>query len=186
VWAIAPGRGIYKSTDGGERWELLFFCCFDSLDETLALDPIRPTTAWAGFEDSLHKTIDGGRTWQRAGLDSMVHAIALDPSDPAVVYVGTEEGVFKSSDAGRSWQELQGPLDGVAVLALAIDSEYPQIVYASTNGFVFRSTDGGDHWRRLGRGLPVREFDALAVDPAAGILYAGSAGAGLFELSIAG
>jgi photosystem II stability/assembly factor-like uncharacterized protein len=112
-----------------------------------------------------------------------VHAVVLDPSAPTHVYVGTENGAFKSTDAGESWRALRG-LGGTGVLALAIDPEHPQNVYASTEGGVFLSADGGSHWHRLGRGLPVRYYDALAVDTAAGMAYVGAFGGGIFEVRL--
>jgi hypothetical protein len=48
---------------------------------------------------------------------------------------------------------------------------------------VFWTGDGGQSWRRFAR-LPVREFGTLAIDPAAGIVYAGANGGGIFELRL--
>jgi hypothetical protein len=72
----------------------------------------------------------------------------------------------------------------VDVLALAIDPEDPKNVFASTESGVFVSADGGDHWRSLGRGLPVRGYDALAIDPAASMVYVGAFGGGIFEVRL--
>jgi hypothetical protein len=46
------------------------------------------------------------------------------------------------------------------------------------------SADGGSHWGRLGRGLPVRNYDALAVDTAASMVYVGAFGGGIFEVAL--
>ena len=44
--------------------------------------------------------------------------------------------------------------------------------------------DGGANWSSLSRGLPVRTYDAVALDSAAGRLYAGADGGGIFELRL--
>jgi photosystem II stability/assembly factor-like uncharacterized protein len=149
----------------------------------LAIDPLAPETLYAGGL-GVRKSVDGGITWQGAGLTRrLVLALAVDPKETAVVYAGTDAGLFKSTNAGASWQPVRGALDGVRVEALAIDPEQRQTVYAGTDSGVFWTADGGHSWRRFTR-LPRRAFDALAVDPTAGIVYAGSNGGGIFELKL--
>jgi photosystem II stability/assembly factor-like uncharacterized protein len=185
VYAIASEHGLYKSTDGGNHWQLLGRS-FGATSDTaaLALDPQDPETVWAAAV-GLFKSVDGGLTWRSSGFEgSTVHAVVLDPNMPTHVYVGTEEGAFKSTNAGATWRALQGPVDGVDVLALAIDPEHPENVFASTESGVFVSADAGSHWRRLGRHLPVRNYDALAIDTAAGMVYVGAFGGGIFEAAL--
>ena len=130
------------------------------------------------------KSRDGGATWRRAGLArTPVLALAIKPKESATLYAGTDAGLFKSADAGASWQALHGPLDGVRVEALAIDTEQPRTVYAGTDRGVFWTADGGHGWRQFTH-LPLRTFDALAIDPAAGMLYGGAYGGGIFELRL--
>jgi photosystem II stability/assembly factor-like uncharacterized protein len=161
-------------------------CGFGTSDDSasaLALDPRDPETVYVGAL-GLFKSGAGGATWRGAGLTgSIVHAIALDPEKPATLYAGTNVGLFKSTNAGASWQTLAGPLTDVEVEALAIDPQRPQTVYAGTDRGVFWTGDGGQTWRRFRR-LPVRGFGALAVDPAAGMVYAGAYGGGIFELRL--
>jgi hypothetical protein len=45
--------------------------------------------------------------------------------------------------------------------------------------------DRGASWSSLSHGLPLRTYDALAVDPAARLLYAGALGGGIYELRLA-
>jgi photosystem II stability/assembly factor-like uncharacterized protein len=185
---------VFRSDDGGATWRLggdvekvptrgapdYGFPTFP-----LAIDPLGPDTLYAGGL-RVSKSTDGGTTWRSVGLArTPVGALAIDPKEPAIVYAGTDAGLFKSTDAGASWRALHGPLDDVRVEALAIDPRQRQTVYAGTDRGVFWTTDGGQSWRRFIR-LPVRTFDALAVDPAAGIVYAGAYGGGIFELSQSG
>ena len=149
----------------------------------LAIAPLDPEVLYAG-DLGVFKSVDGGVTWRNAGLDRRpVTALAVDPNDASIVYASTDAGLFKSTDAGSSWQRLRGALDGVLVEALAIDPKYQGTVYAGTDRGVFWSTDGGDSWRRFTH-LPLRPFSAVAVDRAAGILYAGAYGGGIYELNL--
>jgi photosystem II stability/assembly factor-like uncharacterized protein len=149
----------------------------------LAIDPLDPETLYAGGLGVL-KSVDGGMSWRSAGLTRRpVLALAVDPKEAALVYAGTDAGLFKSTDAGASWKALHGPLDGVRVEALAIDPKHRRTVYAGTDRGVFWTANGGYRWRRFAR-LPLRTFDALAVDPAASVLYVGAYGGGIYELKL--
>jgi photosystem II stability/assembly factor-like uncharacterized protein len=201
-WAFGGGMAtiydsrVFKSRDGGATWrasgkvqtlkvpaapnEVPAKTVFGS---RVAIDPLDPDTLYAGALGVL-KSTDGGTTWREAGLArTPVGALAIDPKESAIVYAGTDAGLFNSTDAGASWQPLHGPLDDVPVEALAIDPKQPLTVYAGTDRGVFWTADGGESWRRFTR-LPVRTFDALAIDPAAGIVYAGTYGGGIFELKL--
>jgi photosystem II stability/assembly factor-like uncharacterized protein len=201
-WAFGGGMAtiydsrVFKSRDGGATWrasgkvqtlkvpaapnEVPAKTVFGS---RVAIDPLDPDTLYAGALGVL-KSTDGGTTWREAGLArTPVGALAIDPKEPATLYVGTDAGLFKSTSAGASWQALRGPLGGVRVEALAINPQRPQTVYAGTDRGVFWTGDGGESWRRFSR-LPLRTFDALAIDSAAHIVYAGAYGGGIFELRL--
>lgn len=188
---------VFRSRDGGRTWsesrQVQAVDVPDSpgatldrpvLTPPLAIDPLNPDTLYAGGV-GVQRSVDGGRTWRRAGLRrSAVLSLAVDPEDTAVLYAGTDAGLSKSTNAGATWQPLQGALDDVRVEALAIDPMYRRTVIAGTDRGVFWSTDGGDRWRRFTR-LPPRTFDVLAMDRSAGLLYAGANGAGIYELELA-
>jgi photosystem II stability/assembly factor-like uncharacterized protein len=149
----------------------------------LAIDPADPETLYAGGLGVL-KSLDGGATWRPVGLTSTpVVTLAVDPEVPATVYAGTYAGLFKSTDAGLSWQAQHGLLDGAPVQALAIDPQRPQTVFAGTDRGVVWTGNGGHRWRHFTH-LPLRTFDALAIDPAAGRVYAGAYGGGIYELKL--
>jgi photosystem II stability/assembly factor-like uncharacterized protein len=181
---------VFRSDDGGATWRLggdvQKFPAPGAPDYgfpifPLAIDPLDPETLYAGGL-GVFKSTDGGTTWRSVGLArTPVGALATDPKEPAIVYAGTDAGLFKSTDAGATWQALHGPLDDVRVEALAIEPRHRQTVYAGTDRGVVWTADGGHSWRQFKR-LPLRTFDALAVDPAAGIVYAGAYGGGIFEL----
>src|SRR5262249_24324237 len=124
---------------------------------SLALDPGQPTTLYAGTDDGVFKSVNGGVSWSAAinGLDdTWVLAVAVDPSNSSTLYAGTSSfgGVFKSSNGGASWAEMNVGLSTGSVSALAIDPLPPRTLYAGTSGafgglvFIFKSIDGGGSW----------------------------------------
>jgi photosystem II stability/assembly factor-like uncharacterized protein len=188
---------VFKTTDGGRVWSM--GTEVQTLQAPpagtaarvphvlsaapLAIDPRNPDVLYAGGP-AVVKSVDGGRTWRKAGpTRGPVFALAVDPAQPAIVYAGTAAGLVKSTDAGAGWQPLPGRLDRRSVEALALDPADRRTLFAGTDRGVFWSTDGGTRWRRF-TGLPRRPFVSLAVDRAAGVLYAGANGGGVYELDL--
>ena len=66
-------------------------------------DPSRPGTIYAATVGGLHRSTDGGKSWERVSRESLVvTALAVDPRSGRL-YVGTEgEGVFTSDDGGAT------------------------------------------------------------------------------------
>jgi photosystem II stability/assembly factor-like uncharacterized protein len=128
-------RGVYRTDDGGESWDLVLHVSQESGCIDLALDPNNPRFLYAamwdvhintwglnsgGPDSGVWRTADGGDTWERVsgvgqGLpsqnDRTIGKIAVEvaPSDPGRVYVLTEEEaprLYRSNDYGRSWTHV--------------------------------------------------------------------------------
>jgi photosystem II stability/assembly factor-like uncharacterized protein len=119
--SIGPGETsrIYKTLDGGGRWELQFA----NTDPKVFLDAMafRDANRGVAFSDSVDgrfvilTTADGGRAWHQVPSDRLPAAlpgegafaasgtnVALDGG--SAVWIGTTAGrVLRSSDDGRSW-----------------------------------------------------------------------------------
>ncbi len=194
-------EGVFKSANGGENWTP----AFTSLPHTvtlplpyitsivLAIDPINPTTLYAGINPfGIFKSADGGGNWfgVNNGLTAEgssyyypVRSLVIDPATPTTLYAGTAGGgVFKTKNGAGNWTSLNTPF--IYVEELAIDPGMPTTLYAGTNGSgVFKSPNGGLHWSPLNNGLSSSFVHALALDPLRPtILYAGTEGGGVFAL----
>jgi len=72
---------------------------------TLAIDPVTPTTLYAGtWGGGVFKSANGGGNWTavKTGLtNTYVQALVIDPATPATLYAGMEGGgVFAIQDLG--------------------------------------------------------------------------------------
>lgn len=128
-----PERGVYRSRDGGENWEMVLHVSDDAGCVDLAVDPQNPRILYAGFWDiqidtwmldsggpgsGLWRSTDGGGSWEKlshAGLglpasdESTIGkiSVAVAPSDPDRVYVLTEEDsprLYRSDNGGDSFR----------------------------------------------------------------------------------
>ncbi len=197
--------GVWKTTDAGTTWEPVFDEQSSYSIGEVALDPERPETVWVGtgenvsgrhvgWGDGVYRSRDGGRTWEKVGLDGSDHIgkILVDPRDSDVVYVaaegplwssGGDRGVYKTTDGGESWSPVLriGEATGVTDLEFAPGS--PDVLYAAayqrrrrawgllaggSGSGIYKSTDRGESWREVTEGLPEGDMGkiGLAVTPA--------------------
>jgi photosystem II stability/assembly factor-like uncharacterized protein len=170
------GSGLWSSPDGGDTWNRVRDgLTGDSRVYGLTVHPAEPRTIFAGAEDGIHKSRDGGRSFAR--LDSPMNAtevwkIAIDPTDPDIIFAGTRPAaLYRSTDGGRNWQKLAAdivdecPNVGVPrVTALTVDPADPRVIWAGIEvDGVRRSTDGGDSWSRITAGVYDLDIHDIAV-----------------------
>lgn len=77
---------------------------------TLASYPLNPKMVYAGTENGMCTTTDGGATWSSRFIGQRVTGIAVDPRDTRTVYVVADSGFYISSDGGQTW-EMAAELD---------------------------------------------------------------------------
>jgi len=147
----------------------------DDLEFAVESTEQQPDVVYAGTDDGIYKSEDGGDTWALTGLSgASVDAIAVHPFNSGVVYAGTNGStvaIYQSTDGGDTWQEkLSEELDEVA--ALLIDTDNPDHVYAGIRNSYradnfCKSTNGGRTWEcsRAGR-ISTPPVISLAMTPA--------------------
>ena len=187
--AFATVAGLSKTTDGGATWSsVLAGSTF-----TVALDPVDPSTVYAGGGIGVLKSVNGGATWTEytQGLPAFPpQVLVVDPQTPQFLYAGfggfripaSRPGLYVSRDGGSQWGPTNEELP-LAVAAIAIDPQMSSTIYAAgAAGRVFKSINGGDGWSSSSTGLPARDVVALAVHPdAPSIVFAGTYGGGVFR-----
>jgi photosystem II stability/assembly factor-like uncharacterized protein len=170
------GSGAWTSPDGGESWQRVRSGLWgESRIYGLATHPREPRTVFAGADDGLYRSRDGGQSFER--LDSPMNRmdvwkIAFDSADPDTIFAGTRPAaLFRSKDGGRHWSKLSAaiveecPNVGVPrVTALTVDPSDRRIVWAGVEvDGVRRSLDGGETWTRVAGGLNDPDIHDVAV-----------------------
>jgi photosystem II stability/assembly factor-like uncharacterized protein len=178
VYAAIFGKGVYRITDGRERWELLpssprytqrlGSAARNSVQQAFEVSPSQALYAQA--LDGLYVR-KGDSAWL-APFRGAVSAILADSYHPGVVYAGV-----LTSTTGGLYEGL--------VYALAPDQSNANELYAGSWGSgVYRTDDGGYSWETRTTGLRDRAREVLAIARAAEdrrTLYIGTAGLGVYR-----
>ncbi len=134
---VAPGLGVYRSSDGGATWTDLGLHNTRYIGK-IWVDPHNPDTVLVGAQGhffgpspdrGVYRSTDGGRTWAhvlKLGDWTGVVDIAADPTDPHVLFAsaweahqypwqsyftpvsGAGSAIYKSLDGGVNWTRQQG------------------------------------------------------------------------------
>jgi len=158
-----PAGGLWKTTNGGETWEVKT----DDLPtlgiSAVAFDPINPSIVYAGTGDrdagdapgmGVIKSTDGGETWffSNAGIDTRtVGAMHICDDATGSIIIGTDNGIWRSQDAGVTW--TQESTNTYEYKDLAMHPTQHNIVYATGAGRFYKSTNYGDTWTMVNNGM---------------------------------
>ncbi len=191
LWNAGGDRGLYKTSDGGETWQLSLEIDEHTGVSEVLLDPRQPDTLYAvtyqrrrrvwnlingGPGGGVHKSTDGGEHWRRleGGLpsgDVGRIGLAVAPSNPDLLYAiveasGEDGGFFRSTDRGESWQRRSDYTSGSPQYyqELIVDPHRPERIY-SMDTWMQVSEDGGSTWNGVGETFKHVDNHALWIDP---------------------
>ena len=153
--------GVFRSSDGGERWEWTGNGLISPFVQDVAVSPdferdgvVAAATAVSG----LHMSFDCGENWFRRefwGIRPTVTRVAISPDfgrDQMIVAGTQREGVFVSRNRGQGWNGFVSGLEDAEISALAIApgaSNGGSVLAATDSGVLLRSTDACRSWERV-------------------------------------
>jgi photosystem II stability/assembly factor-like uncharacterized protein len=173
-----PAVGLYRSPDGGGRWDLV--ALQGHAVSSIVIDPHHPDVVMAASAESgVVRSSDGGKTWKSVLPDDHVGGVwlVLDPDNPKNVYAGTrpiaaggrggggggrgappvttpatDSQIYRSTDEGVTWKKTSPnglPGGNFGTIALAVaPGTKGKRVYDYIAQGIYRSDDGGEHWTR--------------------------------------
>jgi photosystem II stability/assembly factor-like uncharacterized protein len=192
TWYVAAASGgVWKTVNCGTTWTPVFDSYGSYSIGCVAIDPQDHLVVWVGtgennsqrsvgYGDGLYKSIDGGASFSRVGLQTSEHIakIVIDPRRSNTVYVaaqgplwkpGGARGLFKTTDGGKTWKAVLQISENTGVTDVLLHPRNPDVVYAvayqrrrhvwtlidgGPESGLHRSTDGGQTWRKIYKGLP--------------------------------
>ena len=179
--ALNPLQGIYRTIDGGERWELVRKTDFYKsgskgtlfVFDTSLVNAGRTLTVYAGsHNEGLLRSLDGGSTWEKLNFTGQfILDIKENPARQGELFIATQTGLYKYSNSRPT--KIGGGLPGYP-RTIAVSPQQPSIVYAALGkAGVFKSQDQGITFNPAGEGLPSdTNYTDISASPVnADILY---------------
>jgi photosystem II stability/assembly factor-like uncharacterized protein len=158
---VAPGSGLYKSTDGGNTWHQMTKGLPSSDDGSLgrigvAVAPSDPARVYATVEAKkgagVYRSDDAGESWHLVNTDRRIGGrgpgamgIAVAPDNPDLIYIANTT-TWKSSDAGKTFVGFRGAPGGDDYQRIWISSENPQTIALSSDQGAVITVNGGASW----------------------------------------
>lgn len=161
LWGANPERGVYRTRDGGESWELVLHIDDDTGAIDLAMDPADPATIFAAMYQR-----------RRTGF-------GFNGGGPG-------SGLYRTMDGGENWTELtEGlPTGDKGRIGIDVFRQNGNVVYAlveadarrASQGFgggggpsrsgLFRSLDRGSTWEKMSDTNPrPMYYSKVRIDP---------------------
>lgn len=195
------GGGVWKTSDAGQLWENISDGYFTTGSVgAIAVSESHPRIVYVGtgehaprgvmtsYGDGVYKSIDGGSTWKKVGLEKTQHIsrIIIHPENPDIVYVAAQgalhapnedRGIFKTTNGGETWEKILYVDAKTGAAELSMDMNYPEILYAAMwehqrlpwkvisggpGSDLYKSTDAGKTWKKINQGLP-KEKGKMAI-----------------------
>jgi len=190
----ASGGGVWKTDDYGTTWNIVSDHYFETPsigDIAVAQNDANIVYVGTGSDGlrsnvivgkGMYKSIDGGETWEHAGLRETGHigAVEIDPTDHNIVWVAAigqafnaneERGVYKTVDGGKNWERVLFISDTVGFSDIELLPGNPNIIFATAwkaqrkpwtiisggtqdEGGLYKSVDAGLTWEKITEGLP--------------------------------
>jgi len=137
IWDSNPERGLYRTDDGGDTWDLVKFISDKAGFVDVAIHPDNPNILFAS-------------SWERVRGPYFLQS------------GGPGSALWKTTDGGDTWMKVEGPgwpTGEFGRIGIAISKSDPEIMYANTeaeayegdeepNG-LYRSDDGGLSWEKM-------------------------------------
>ena len=143
--------GVYKSTNGGNTWNitgLSFGLSAGNTVSKLLIDPNNSNIIFATTLNSIKRSTDGGATWADAFTDNaaLFNDIVYKIGSNSIIYATSRKGKFYiSTNNGISWSIASTPSSNRLDIALTAN-DVNQILTMDNNGVLRKSTNQGSTW----------------------------------------
>ena len=185
----AGNAGIYRTTNGGASWSLVFNLGDGGFGyPRITVSPAAPQRAYAhlyrngpgGPQYQFLVSEDGGSNWTEPAATGLAEDFSVfahaDPANADVVYVGMRD-LYKSSDGGKTFRNMtrgytprdefdpENSTSHVDQHSLAFHPTNTSTLYLGNDGGVFLSANGAETFQSLSGTLSLVQAYSIAAHP---------------------
>lgn len=151
------GKGIYCSTNAGERWNTLEgSAIINNSIRKIVIHPVGPDTIFVSTVLGMYVSRDNGLNWDLmippGNQNDDFRGLLVHPHYPNIIFAGSAFGQrIKSIDGGRNWYEINTAGRTVGVDDICNDPNNDSILYFVSGSMsvglgVWKTTDMGENW----------------------------------------
>ncbi|NJD07532.1 MAG: hypothetical protein FIA97_13700 [Methylococcaceae bacterium] len=165
-----PARGVFKSIDGGQKWQETGLHPLMSADDatvhSVRVDPADSKVVYAlsgiswGWDvetQGVFKSVDGGGHWQPSnqglanpeGKLPSVYSLRFTGTSGSTLWLGSDRGLFTSNDQGAHWQTVTADLSGVSIHGLTANSGSNGKIMIAVDRGLLSSANSGASWQTI-------------------------------------
>lgn len=187
----AVGLGIFKSTDGGENWELWNNGMGNTTVGRLIMHPTNNQILFAASSSGIYKTTDGGENWNKVKSGN-TQEIVFKADDPNTIFASGGGKFYRSEDGGDNFTQITSGIGSASRAVIGVSPADPNVVYfhtvsGSEFAATYRSDDAGLNFVQKSTSPNIMGYDCnggsggqgwydldMAVDPTnADVIYSG-------------
>ena len=143
--------GVWKTTDGGQKWKPIFDDMEISSIGSIAVAPSDPNVIYVGSGEAnirgnvaagngIYKSTDAGKTWTHIWKqEGQIGTMVVHPKNPDIAFAAVlghafgpnpERGVYRTVDGGKTWQQVLKKDADTGASDLCMDPNNPRVLFA--------------------------------------------------------
>lgn len=200
------GRGVLRSLDGGQTWQMSNTGMGNVVVGRMIIDPKNPGVLIAATSSGLYRTTNYGNNWTRVRSGNFKEVV-MHPTNSQLVYAATYGGAayYRSTNNGAGWTQITSGLPtGQRRMVIGVsnaDTNFVYVLVTESRKYkgIYLSSDKGATFKMMSNSPNIMDYSAngsgssgqawydldVAVDPAnAAVVYV--AGVNIFKSTDSG
>lgn len=175
------GRGVLKSTDGGQTWSSANSGMGNVTVGRLIIDPVNRQIILAATSSGLYRSTNGAGSWTRVQTGNFKELV-FNPINRNYVYAASGDDFWRSTDNGLNWANVTNGLPaGKSRMVIGVTPADSQLVYAlvtNSSSFygLYLSRDRGTSFTQMSDSPNIMDYSHLGT---------GTGGQAWYDLDIA-
>lgn len=186
---IAGYENVWKSTNNGNSFSSISSFGGNGSIRDLDVADNDEDVIYVAFNNSLHKTENGGATWTNVtnNLPNLsITDIQIHPNYPSIVWLTTSgydngDKVFVTTDGGSNWQNISQNLPNIPANAIVYQEGSNGGIYVGMDVGIYYTDSTLSNWQAFDQDLPNVIVNELEIHYGSDLIRAATYGRGVWE-----